>query len=212
MYSQAPELINPYYSKVRELSNILFSLDDVRSRFVENSTQVLDLGCGYGHFLDEYLSDKPDWIGLGVEKRYKRTYKSAKKLENRNSFSFNGDVREFVTKCPSELWNEVWMQFPDPWPRKKHEKHRMIRSEVFFHIYRILKDGGRFCFVSDCKEYWDYLNEENQRNRLYAVHCSQEGDLFSQLPKSSFKKIFLSKSIPIYSIEFRKFSTRQRRF
>ena len=46
----------------------------------------------------------------------------------KNIFLFNGNVLEFLDKIKKELiFNEVWILFPDPWPKKRHQKRRLLK-------------------------------------------------------------------------------------
>lgn len=165
---------------------------------------IVDLGCGNGHFLEAYLNQHPEFTGLGIDRRFKRLFKTAEKLRNTESRVFYGDVPQFVKQSPAFFWDEVWMMFPDPWPKKRHAKHRMIDFRFFFHIFRMLKEGGRFCFISDYAPYWEFFINSNSRSRLFSVSRTLEGDLFQDLPGSLFKTRFQNLERPIYSLEFRK--------
>lgn len=164
----------------------------------------MELGCGNGHFLQNYLELKPGSKALGVDKRFKRLFKTSQKLGELGGHVYHGEVAEFVSHTRSALWDEIWVQFPDPWPKERHKKNRMLNPLFFHHVYRLLKNHGRFCFVSDSKAYWDFLIRANQRSQLFASSIALDGDLFSELPPTLFKKRFLALKRPIYSIELRK--------
>jgi len=199
---RAPEL-NPYIEKIQATTGTLFELEEVFNKY-RGKTAVVDLGCGNGHFLSQYLLKHPDLHGLGVEKRYKRVFKTQTKLRGTESHTLCWDVPDFVRKSPAEFWQEVWMQFPDPWPKKRHAKHRMLRLEFFHNVHRILKSTGRFCFVSDCEAYFEFLLDANSRLKLFEIELSCRGDLFAAEPSSIFKEIFKRNKAPIFSCEFRK--------
>ena len=198
-------LINPYIQKMdhpRIESDLQRLLDQMHGKYT-----VVDLGCGNGHFLQEYLLQHPDAVGLGVERRYKRAYLSAQKMETAGvstSRIAQMEIQEFFDHSPKGFWDEVWFQFPDPWPKARHEKNRMVNAEVFRQIYESLKPGGRFCFRSDCRSYWELLQAANIQFSLFPILRSQKGDLFFDAPTTLFQRKFMSLSTPIYSLEFRK--------
>jgi tRNA (guanine-N7-)-methyltransferase len=200
------EARNHYVEKVRSHSFVGQELESLWSSF-ENQESLVDLGCGNGHFLSEYLEKHPEMMGLGVDRRFKRIFKTAEKLQRTNengSRVIFSDVPSFLRECPDNFWNEVWLQFPDPWPKLRHEKHRMVSLEFFHNIYRVLKPGGRFCFRSDCRAYWEFFQLENSRAELFPIELSQKGDLFMEEPKTLFQMKFLRLGVPIYSLQLRK--------
>lgn len=199
----SPHPHNPYVSKVREHSKITTALDSIWESY-RNTPNIVDLGCGNGHFLKDYLELHPKMKGLGVEKKFKRLFKTAEKLADTQSTVIPYDVHAFLSESPSDFWSEVWVQFPDPWPKLRHEKHRMCTPLLFHEIHRILKDGGRFCFRSDHAPFWQFFQDENQRRKLFPLSRASHGDLFDDAPPSLFQRTFQSKGIPIYSLEFLK--------
>lgn len=195
---------NHYIEKLQRHTGLLSTKLEVWKHFKDKDA-IVDFGCGNGHFLESYLQLHPSFSGLGVDRRFKRLFKTASKIQKFNdSKVFFGDVIEFVESSPSDFWQEVWMMFPDPWPKKKHLKNRMIHSKLFYQIHRILKSGGRFCFVSDHFPYWDFFIMTNYKIRLFPVSRAVEGDLFKGQHTSLFQRKFESQGLPIYSLEMRK--------
>jgi len=196
------EFLNPYIERIRNHPLVKTQLDEVFES-LRDQTCIVDLGCGNGHFLQSYLQMNPTWKGVGVEKRFKRTFKTAAKLSSLSGQVLNLDVFEFLSASPANFFDEVWVQFPDPWPKARHEKNRMVRPLLFQEIHRVLKPTGRFCFRSDHAEYWQFLKEENVRSRIFPIMKAQQGDLFSDLPTTLFQRKFTSRGVPIYSCEMR---------
>lgn len=195
--------LNPYVERTQDHPHISHDLETVWPIF-ENKKSVVDLGCGNGHFLQDYLALHPEFTGLGVEKRFKRIYKTAQKLRETDSQVIQVDIHDFLQKSPVEFWDEIWLQHPDPWPKLRHEKHRIVTASLFVSIYRVLKKGGRFCFRSDCRNYWQFLQMAHLRMGLFSVVRAYQGDLFMDEPKTLYQQKFTAARIPIYSLEFRK--------
>lgn len=196
------EALNPYVRLVKAHPLIEREWSELLPFFAGKKTLV-DLGCGNGHFLASYLERNPDFHGLGVERRFKRSFKTAEKLESLPARVLQNDVNDFLEQSPSSFWNEIWMQFPDPWPKERHERNRMLNSQFLQDIKRVLKPGGRFCFRSDCRLYWEFIQTENIRLPMFPVVKSLKGDLFSEEPQTLFQRKFFKLSIPIYSLEAR---------
>lgn len=196
------EALNPYVERVRAHPLISNAFTGVIEHFQGKRT-IVDLGCGNGHFLQEYLLKNPETVGLGIERRFKRSFKTAEKLQNLRARVVQMDVREFLESSPDHFWDEIWMQFPDPWPKSRHEKNRMITSSFVARLKQLLKPGGRFCFRSDCRTYWEFLQLENIRHSHFAVERSMKGNLFASDPSTLYQRKFETRGIEIYSLEWR---------
>jgi tRNA (guanine-N7-)-methyltransferase len=195
---------NHYVKKLHGHPGLITNRNDLWSHF-RNRRAIVDLGCGNGHFLEAYLKLHPEHSGLGVDRRFKRLFKAASKIQKINeSKVFFGDVIEFVEASPSSFWEEIWMMFPDPWPKKKHSRNRMISSKLFYQIHRILKPDGRFSLITDHLPYWDFFIDFNYKIRLFPISRAAQGDLFGQQHTSLFQRRFESIGSPIYSLEMRK--------
>ncbi len=197
------EALNPYVQKVKNHGHIVTHAD-IFDEAPLHSLKVLDLGCGNGHFLQERLrSDATIW-GIGVEQRFKRAFKTAEKIESTTSKVIQMDLVEFLQSSPPNFWDEIWLQFPDPWPKARHEKNRSVNAGNLLLIFQALKPGGYFRFRSDCKNYFDVLLDLHGSLKLFPVCLAQQGDIFQDYPKTLFQRKFLSQGIPIYSVEMRK--------
>lgn len=194
---------NPYIDRLATHRRLITKMDQVWPLF-SGKRSLLELGCGNGHFLSGYLRQHPDLWGLGIDRRFKRLFKTAEKLTDSHGYTFFGDVPNFVAQSPETFWSEVWMQFPDPWPKKKHSKNRMVEHDLYEDIFKILKPGGRFCFVSDHQDYWALLQRAHVDLRLFASIQAYQGDLFPETPESLFKKTMRRHNRPIFSILLQK--------
>lgn len=197
------EALNPYFRLVRAHPRIATDFHQISQDYFGKTT-VLDLGCGNGHFLQEYLRQNPEMAGLGVERRFKRSFKTAEKFEALPGRVLQTEIEDFMEASPSNLWDEIWLQFPDPWPKARHEKKRMVSPDFFRNIRRLLKPRGRFCFRSDNRPYWEFFQMENIRQGLFPIVRSMKGNLFEGYPQTLYQKKFFNASIAIYSLEFRR--------
>ncbi len=65
----------------------------------------------------------------------------------------DGDAREVLAWLPEASIERLFVLFPDPWPKKRHAKRRLIRRSTVAEIVRVLKPGGEFRLGSDSAEY-----------------------------------------------------------
>jgi tRNA (guanine-N7-)-methyltransferase len=68
----------------------------------------------------------------------------------------DGDVRELIARLPDASLARVFILFPDPWPKARHHKRRLVQQDLAADLARVLKPGGRLRFASDWADYVDW--------------------------------------------------------
>jgi len=195
---------NPYIEKLSTHSHLLTTQAQVWDYFSKQHS-ILEIGCGHGHFLANYLLRRPELTGLGVDRRFKRLFKTGQKLGvDSKSKVFFGDAPTLLKDSPADFWEEIWMQFPDPWPKDRHSKNRMLNEEFMTNVFRSLKPGGMFCFISDHKDYWEELQNWQNEQKSFSGSEFLAGDLFADLPASLFKISMIRHHVPIFSARLSK--------
>jgi len=120
---------------------------------------MLEIGCGKGAFLCQYALDFPQNCILGAEWDLYCSNFTAKKIEKfglKNAAVMRGDLFYFLRDLmPNASFDEIFMFFPDPWPKRRHHKNRLVLRDGFLEqIYRVLKPGkGLFHWATDHEEY-----------------------------------------------------------
>jgi len=136
-----------------------FVLLDLPQLFGNRNPVVVEIGSGKGRFLIASAMEKPDQNFLGIEKslHYHRVIRErVAKRALRNVRLINHDAFPVLQKMFADASvAEVHMYFPDPWPRRREQKRRIIRSEALTEIRRVLVAGGSGIYVTDHREYFD---------------------------------------------------------
>lgn len=65
------------------------------------------------------------------------------------------DVRELMALLPDACLDRVFILFPDPWPKKRHHKRRIIQPDFLDELVRLMKPGARLRFATDVRSYAD---------------------------------------------------------
>jgi tRNA (guanine-N7-)-methyltransferase len=111
---------------------------------------------GNGTWIAEKALAEPNINWVAVEIQFKRVRKIWSKMKNRNLSNLliicgeaSLATRHYI---PSESVNETFINFPDPWPKRRHAKHRIIAPPFLDELYRILKKEGKNTFVTDDKD------------------------------------------------------------
>jgi tRNA (guanine-N7-)-methyltransferase len=119
---------------------------------------VWEIGCGHGHFLGRYAGEFPDKYCLGVDLRLERLAKSGRKRDRarlENCHFVRAEAREFLNALPAGVtFAEIWALFPDPWPKKRHHKNRLLQAEFFEAVAARAREGTPFFFRTDHAEYF----------------------------------------------------------
>jgi tRNA (guanine-N7-)-methyltransferase len=140
------------------------SLSYFAKLFGNKNPLVVEIGSGNGHFLVEYAALNPDINFIGTEILIGRAKKFFKKAEKRclnNIAIFRGDSRRFVWDFIYEdTVSEFIILFPDPWPKKRHHKHRLLTRKFIQMLFLRLVPGGKVSLATDYEEYRDFIIEE----------------------------------------------------
>ena len=132
---------------------------DWTSLFGNGHPVELEIGMGKGTFLYEQARSRKDTNFIGIEWANWYCRYAADRLRRHDCFNArcvradaNFFIREFV---PDASISVLHIYFPDPWPKARQQKRRMIQESFVPTIHRILTAGGRIQVVTDHKGYWE---------------------------------------------------------
>ena len=118
---------------------------------------ILDIGTGYGE-TSIYLSNKYKKKSIiSCEKYIDGNLNLINNIENNkieNIYIHPGNVHEILDKIEKKNYFDlVWIFFPDPWPKKKHHKRRLINKNFLSKVYFYIKENGKILIVTDSNSY-----------------------------------------------------------
>jgi len=120
---------------------------------------VLEIGCGNGHFLTAYAAAHPDRACAGLDLRLERIAKARRKRDRAgldHLHFFRCDALDFLAELPADVrLADIFMLFPDPWPKKRHHKHRLLKPALLDTLAARSGQGSRFFFRTDFQPYYD---------------------------------------------------------
>jgi tRNA (guanine-N7-)-methyltransferase len=169
---------------------------------------VVELGSGNGHFLVERAVGCPDRNFIGTEKLGGRAAKFGIKAEKRNLKNlvvFRGEIRRFVWEFLYEsMVSEFVALFPDPWPKKRHHKHRLFSKPFVDMLGLRLVPGGCVSIATDSVEYRGLIIEEFGADRGFR-NCFEGGygPYPPDFPETLFLKRFRKQEKEVFFMRFR---------
>ena len=118
---------------------------------------IIDIGAGYGESTLAISKNYSSKQVIACEKFIDGINKIAEKsfLHSLSNISiFHGNVHQLLDEyCPHNSISEIWILFPDPWPKKRHFKRRLINVNFFNKIRDFLKKDATIHIASDSKSY-----------------------------------------------------------
>ena len=131
----------------------------------------VDLGCGDGGFLRDMAAHFPERDFLGVERLLGRVRKVCRKAARDGLTNLKVLRLESAYTLgyllPAGGVSRVHLLFPDPWPKKKHHKRRLVTQEFCEGLKRVLEPGGEFLFKTDHEEYFEEGLEAVRGSELF---------------------------------------------
>jgi tRNA (guanine-N7-)-methyltransferase len=124
---------------------------------------IVEVGPGRGDFLFHLAESQPDAEIVGIEIKGKRVDKLIKRIERRelkNVRLIQDDARQALPRnFRDHSIDEIHVHFPDPWPKKRHTKHRSMSYTFLRDCLRVLKVEGTITFITDHRPYAEAVLE-----------------------------------------------------
>lgn len=199
--TKAPLLIKEYDNYV-ELDSLVFSLSPI----------YLEIGSGKGDFLITHAQNHPENFYIGVEKYSTVILKALKKIKRRNLSLKNlvftsADAGLLdVIKFKKTIF-KLYLNFSDPWPKKRHAKRRLTSPEFLTKYKDILVNNGTVEFKTDNEDLFNYTLQTIQaRNDIKLIYYTTNLyiDLNNKFNKDNvqteYEKKFVGQNKNIYKI------------
>ncbi len=122
----------------------------------------IEIGFGMGDGLLCWAKEAPDWHLLGIDLYLPGIGSLVNKLKDSavdNVGIIPTPAQEVMQNCPDNRIDEIRVLFPDPWPKKRHAKRRLIQPAFIEDCCRVLKTGGVIRLATDWQAYADWMRE-----------------------------------------------------
>lgn len=182
--------------------NLVFALPSILERldlhrlFPQPQPLEVELGCGDASFIAEYARLHPERNFLGVERllgRLRKLDKKGRRLGLTNLRGVRIENSYFLEwLLPAHSASAIHVYFPDPWPKQKHRRHRLINERFPALAYAALAGGGRVCLRTDHGEYFAQMQEVFAASPLFKP-VETPGELAAVV--TDFERDFLAAGI-----------------
>ena len=139
---------------------------DPPALFGRSAPTVLEIGFGNGDALIAAAREHPDWNFLGVEVHRPGVGSLLLKLEAQqlgNVRVLAADVNEVLARLAPGALHAVHLFFPDPWPKKRHHKRRLVQPGFAARLAHALRSGGYLHAATDWEDYALQMREVFER-------------------------------------------------
>ncbi len=142
-------------------------MEDRRRDLRERQAQLLshqpiftwEIGCGHGHFLTAYAQAHPNEVCIGVDivsERIERAIRKRDRAKLSNLHFIHAEARLFLETLPANAtFSRLFVLFPDPWPKLRHHKHRIMQPDFLSAAATRAGEGARLFFRTDFTPYYD---------------------------------------------------------
>ncbi len=171
----------------------------------EGYAMDIEIGTGNGYHFADRASKNLDRGLLGFEIKYKPLIQAIRRAVNagarENAFMCRFNASELIDIFENEELNNVYIHHPDPWPRKKHWKHRLIQTEFLEELYALMRPGSFVEFKTDDLDYFNWsepLFKDSKFKMEFITRDLHNSKKAATNFVTHFEKIFLAKGQPIY--------------
>ncbi|WP_304176072.1 tRNA (guanosine(46)-N7)-methyltransferase TrmB [Phenylobacterium aquaticum] len=139
----------------------------------------LEIGFGGGEHMAAQASRDPEVLILGAEPFQNGVASALRHIDERglaNVRLWDADVRELIAHLPDACLDRIFILFPDPWPKARHNKRRLVNAELLVELARVLKPGGALRFATDWADYADWTLERVLRDPAFSWPATRACD------------------------------------
>ena len=153
-------------------------VDELLPNLAPETGDILEIGFGAGEHVRVLAQNNPDKIIIGAEPFMNGVASLMSAItdektnrvldEYKNIRIWPDDVRDFLRKNESKF-SQIWVLHPDPWPKARHEKRRLLSAEFLNILSQHLAQNGEIIIGTDHWEYFDWICDQVKKTQLKAT-------------------------------------------
>ncbi len=186
-------------------------IKDLRNLFPNDVNEVwLEIGFGAGEHLLWQARENPETGFLASEPYINGVAKVLTAVDRDrigNVRLYDDDVHHLFDGLPDNSLSRVFVLFPDPWPKKRHNKRRIVSPFLIAHLARVMPPGAELRFASDIPDYVDWTLRYMQNSPTFAWTACTPDDWRRRppdWPETRYEKKAVEAGRPAAYLSFRR--------
>lgn len=175
----------------------------------KNSNPIhLEIGTGRGNFIITLASQNPNINYIALEQKQEvlvQAMRKANNLELKNIRFILGDANHVVNFFGDSELTRIYLNFSDPWPKKRHAKRRLTHKRFLDMYKKMLKKNGEIHLKTDNELLFEFsLNEAVGQGlipRNISLNLYREETSVEEHIQTEYEELFMKKDKPIYRVE-----------
>src|SRR5690242_7747957 len=173
--------------------------------FGRDAPVELEIGMGKGTFLTDQAKARPDVNFFGIEwARWYWRYASDRLRRNKclNARTVRTEALYFLAEfVPDASLSVLHVYFPDPWPKARHHKRRLIQEPFVRQVQRVLVPGGRLQVVTDHQDYFEQIESVVKNSGLVVIDYNRPGSAGEgEFVGTNFERKYRREGRPFYAL------------
>lgn len=200
------------FQAIKEFTNVFETQEEIHKNILSTEKPIiLELGCGKGDYTFNLAQRYPDKFFAGFDKKGERIWNGATRCNEHNLLNtafIRGDINLIDQLFPEKSVQELWITFPGPFPKDKHEKHRLTSPNFIQKYQKILQPNHTIHLKTDDLPLFEYTQEIiNQDSNLtttiiqYDIHNSPYSNPDLDI-ETDFERKWISKGKTINYLAF----------
>jgi tRNA (guanine-N7-)-methyltransferase len=203
--------------ELKDYTSVVLNLEELEGKldfaqvFGRRGPVHVEIGSGKGTFLVHQARAWPEVDFLGIEWARKYCRHAVDRVGRwglANVRILRADaatfLRDFVHEGSVDCFH---IYFPDPWPKKRHHKRRLLQSDNLEVLIRCLRPGGEIRIATDHEDYFQQIQDvtAGYRTKLEPIEFERPaGTREGELTGTNYERKYVKQSRPIYTAAFRK--------
>ncbi len=195
------------YPEVSLNSENLCEPIDIEKIFGRYAPVHIEIGSGKGTFLVSQAQAQPQFNFLGIEwarKYYRFAVDRTGRWGLKNVKLIRTDAADFIIRfIPDTSVACYHIYYPDPWPKKRHHKRRLICSGNLDHLIRTLESGGIIQIATDHEDYFEQMKKvlAERKDELEETEFARpEGAQDGEIVGTNYERKYIREKRDVYTI------------